>query len=190
MKGISTEEQLRLKTEFEDCLSCINRDKTDTLLGWLNEHHFFEVPASCNYHNNFRYGLLKHSIDVYHEGLKIYYDTVSKTGNEDYIFKDSIAVACLLHDICKWNVYYISPYDNAIKKNVKAYSEGHGLKSIRILEKIGYPLTEQEKLAIWWHMGQKYEPSYKCYTKEYELSTTDPLCNLVRNADRAAAGKA
>lgn len=142
----------------------IHRDGADKLLDFLeNKSDFFTAPASTRYHNAFVGGLLRHSLNVYH-CLKAYMER-ERVQNE-YGLKatdESIAIAALLHDVCKVNFYRMS-YRNA--KNDKTgqwekvpYFEindtlpyGHGEKSVYMIS--GYMrLTREEALAIRWHMG-------------------------------------
>lgn len=178
----------QMRANFDGLLKRINRTNTDKLLDWLDKHHFYAVPASIRFHNAFKHGLLKHSLEVCNEGLAIYHEySVKQPDRVKDFSKESVAVCCLLHDICKWNNYYISPKDATIKCNYKAKNQGHGLKSVRILEEIGYPLSDQEKLAIQWHMGKDHEPSYKDDPAGFNKSLNDELSRLIRRADHDAS---
>ena len=160
----------QMRANFDGLLKYINRAHTKELLEWLEQNNFYQLPASARHHNAFRGGLLKHSLEVCSEGLTIYQDKTKESPEiAQVLSKERVAVCCLLHDICK------TSKDN-----------GHGLRSVQILEDIGYPLSEQEKMAIWWHMG-KYEPSYEVYIRKFEESQNDILCNVIRNADHNAA---
>ncbi len=142
----------------------IHREGSDKLLDFLeNKSDFFTAPASTRYHNAFVGGLLRHSLNVYH-CLKAY--MARERVQNEYGLKasdESIAIAALLHDVCKVNFYRMS-YRNV--KNEKTgqwekapYFEindtlpyGHGEKSVYMIS--GYMrLTREEALAIRWHMG-------------------------------------
>ena len=142
----------------------IHRDGADKLLDFLeNKSDFFTAPASTRYHNAFEGGLLRHSLNVYH-CLKAYMERERvKTEYKLTASDESIAIAALLHDVCKVNFYRVS-YRNA--KNDKTgqwekvpYYEindtlpyGHGEKSVYMIS--GFiRLTRDEALAIRWHMG-------------------------------------
>ena len=173
-----------MKNNYVKLLRCINREHTNELLEWLECHNFFTVPASKVNHNNFKGGLLKHSLEVCNEALALHHELeLQKAEEASAISKESLVIASLLHDVCKWNVFYISPNDGHVRRNNKAAQEGHGLKSVRIIEETGFRLSEDEKLAIWWHMGKAHEPSYAGHEKQYEESLSNPLCNLIRKAD-------
>ena len=57
----------------------------------------------------------------------------------------------LLHDVCKINYYEYIPQQNKFKVN-ESVPLGHGEKSVIIIQDY-IKLTEEEKLAIRWHMG-------------------------------------
>ncbi len=173
-----------MKTNFENILKKINRPHTDELLAWLETHNFYTAPASYNHHNNYKHGLLKHSLEVCNEALYLRSEAIrSNPEIAGRLPKESVAVAALLHDICKWNVFFLSPYTGKVKCNKTSIAEGHGRKSLSILGEVGYPLTEDEMMAIWWHMGKDYEPSYKDCPDEYERSCNSELAVLIRKAD-------
>jgi len=135
------------------------RAGAENLLEWLRSTDFFTAPASTRFHGAFDGGLVAHSLHVY-ENLE-WQDPVSR------------AIVALLHDVNKANFY--KPKWN----NKKVYSSqgskrdgggsfdwvqekgyeiddqlpyGHGEKSVYLIRKfIG--LTDEEALAIRWHMG-------------------------------------
>lgn len=155
-------------TDKEEFISIFNekihREGADKLLDFLeNKSDFFTCPASTRYHNAFEGGLLRHSLNVYH--CLVAYMQRDRVKNEYglKISDESIAIAALLHDICKVNFYRTS-YRNA--KNEKTgqwekvpYYEihdtlpyGHGEKSVYMVS--GFMrLTRDEAMAIRWHMG-------------------------------------
>lgn len=141
----------------------IKRDGADKLLDFLeNKSDFFTAPASTRYHNAFEGGLLRHSLNVY-KCLCAYMER--DRVRQEYRLEasdESIAIAALLHDICKVNFYRIS-FRNAKNKEgiwerVPYYEVhdtlpyGHGEKSVYMIS--GFMrLTRDEAMAIRWHMG-------------------------------------
>lgn len=142
----------------------IHREGADKLLDFLeNKSDFFTCPASTRYHGAYEGGLLRHSLNVYH--CMTAYMERSRV-KEEYgltATDESIAIAALLHDLCKVNFYRTS-FRNA--KNEKTgqwekvpYYEihdtlpyGHGEKSVYMIS--GFMrLTREEAMAIRWHMG-------------------------------------
>lgn len=142
----------------------IKRDGADSFLEWLSgdKSDFFTAPASTRYHNNCHGGLVSHSLNVY-DCLCDYMSRESIKKAIGYEISDeSIAIAALLHDVCKVNFYKEST------RNVKdetgtwikvPYYEiddklpyGHGEKSVYVIG--GFMrLTREEAFAIRYHMG-------------------------------------
>lgn len=142
----------------------IKRPGADKLLTWLcsDSSDFFIAPSSTRYHGSYEGGLVEHSLNVY-ECLKDYLSRprTKELYGMDYS-EESIAIAALLHDICKVNFYGVD-YRNA--KNAQGVWEkvpyytvhdelpyGHGEKSVYIVS--GFMrLTREEAFAIRYHMG-------------------------------------
>lgn len=144
--------------------SKIKREGADKLLAFLTSEScdFFTAPASTRYHGNFEGGLLQHSLNVY----DCLCDILARPRMRDTYgisySEESIAIAALMHDLCKINFYKTS-YRNV--KNAEGRWEsvpyytiedslpyGHGEKSVYIIS--GYMrLTRDEAFAIRYHMG-------------------------------------
>ena len=142
----------------------IHREGADKLLEYLDSpaSDFFTAPASTRYHGSREGGLCEHSINVY-KCLKNYLARPEVQAEYGLSYdEETIAIAALLHDICKVNCYKVS------QRNVKGpdgkwqsvpYYEfddqllyGHGEKSVYIAS--GYMrLTREEAFAIRYHMG-------------------------------------
>ena len=142
----------------------VKREGADKLLAYLSSDacDFFTAPASTRFHGNYEGGLCEHSLNVY----DCLCDIMSRPRiKEQYgisYSEESIAIAALLHDICKTNFYKVS-FRNA--KNAEGKWEsvpfytiednlpyGHGEKSVYIAS--GYMrLTRDEAFAIRYHMG-------------------------------------
>lgn len=142
----------------------IHREGADALLDYLeNKSDFFTCPASAKYHGAYEGGLCDHSLNVYHclvdylarERVRELYGI--ETGPE------SVAIAALLHDLCKIGCYKVSTRNvkndaTGVWAKVPFYQYddplpyGHGEKSVYIIS--GFmKLTRQEAMAIRWHMG-------------------------------------
>lgn len=141
----------------------VKREGADKLLSYLtNSCDFFTAPASTRFHGNYEGGLCEHSLNVY----DCLCDILSRPRiKEQYGISysdESIAIAALLHDICKTDFYKVS-FRNA--KNAEGKWEsvpyytiednlpyGHGEKSVYIAS--GFMrLTRDEAFAIRYHMG-------------------------------------
>ena len=144
--------------------SKITREGADKLLAYLTSDScdFFKAPASTRYHGNYEGGLCEHSLNVYDCLCDILArPRVRETYGISYS-DESVAIAALLHDLCKVNFYKTS-FRNV--KNEEGRWEsmpyytiedtlpyGHGEKSVYIAS--GYMrLTRDEAFAIRYHMG-------------------------------------
>lgn len=141
----------------------IRREGAEKLLDFLvSKCDFFTAPASTRYHNCFEGGLAQHSLNVYH-CLKAYLER--ERVRELYKLScdgESIAIAALLHDICKVDTYVRDfrnvKNDQGVWEKIPTYRTedrlpyGHGEKSVYMIS--GFMrLTREEAMAIRWHMG-------------------------------------
>ncbi len=144
--------------------SKIKREGADRLLAFLcsDASDFFTAPASTRYHGNYEGGLLEHSLNVYDCLSDIMKRPRIKEQYGIEYSEESIAIAALLHDVCKINFYNVA-FRNAKNEQGKWESVpyytiddslpyGHGEKSVYIVS--GYMrLTRDEAFAIRYHMG-------------------------------------
>ena len=142
----------------------IQREGSDKLLEYLTSKSsdFFTAPASTRFHGAYEGGLAEHSLNVY-DCLVDYLsrERVRSTYGLDYT-AETIAIAALLHDLCKINCYKAGTRnvkdDNGVWHTVPTYEfddklpYGHGEKSVYIIT--GFmKLTREEAFAIRYHMG-------------------------------------
>ena len=141
----------------------ITREGSDKLLDFLlNGSDFFTAPASTRYHGAHEGGLVEHSLNVY-DCLKDMMDRprMKEVYGIEYP-EESIAIAALLHDVCKVNFYKTS-YRNVKDETGRWQSVpyytiedtlpyGHGEKSAYIVSAY-MRLTRDEAFAIRYHMG-------------------------------------
>ena len=157
----------------------ITREGADKLLDWLESADFFTAPASTRYHGAEEGGLLSHSLGVY----DCLVSHLERRGEREKFSEETIAIAALLHDICKVNFYKIG-YRNVkenggwVRKEVYEIDEkfpcGHGEKSVIILQNF-MRLTTDEILAIRAHMGG-FDTSVK--GGDYMISRIFERCEL------------
>lgn len=142
----------------------ITREGADKLLDYLLSpaSDFFTAPASTRYHGSREGGLCEHSLNVFH-CLSAY--LARPEVKEQYGLSydpETVAIAALLHDLCKVNCYKVSQRNvkdaDGRWKSVPYYEfddqlpYGHGEKSVYIIS--GYMrLSREEAFAIRYHMG-------------------------------------
>lgn len=173
----------------------IHRPGAEELLEWMeNETDFFTAPASTKHHLAYPGGLVEHSVNVFTELLPI---TLIKEGPTD----ESVAICGLLHDVCKAN-YYATEFHADRGEGVYGYVVkdsfpfGHGEKSVYLISRF-ISLTDEEALAIRWHMGAWDEAvrggsrglneAMKRYRLVYELHAADMRATHIveANGERA-----
>ena len=174
----------------------IKREGADRLLNFLlsDSSDFFTAPASTRYHGNYEGGLLEHSLNVYDCLCDILRRPRIKEVYGNEYSDESIAIAALLHDICKVNFYNVA-FRNA-KNEVGKWETvpyytiddrlpyGHGEKSVYIIS--GYMrLTRDEAFAIRYHMG--FSADKENYGNVGKAMEMFPLAFFLNCADSEAA---
>lgn len=176
---------------YKELLKKTNRPGIDAVIKWLDESDFKFAPASTKYHNSFKGGLLKHSLDVYYH----MYDFKNLLAFFD-LQEDTIILTSLLHDVCKVDCYNID-YRNSkneegqwIKVPYYTWGEskpyGHGHKSIILLLQLGLQLNDIEIAMIMNHMGFSNTVSDKESNRVSALFSACPQCLVLHYADELA----
>ena len=147
---------LENKNNYIKLLKSTNRYKVEDVIDWLESTDFFEAPASTMYHENYTGGLCEHSLKVYDNMVKL------KQEFKFDIDDEQIIIMALLHDVCKVNTYTKDKKNQKIGQNWVTvdywkrnddYPIGHGQKSIILIQKTGFILTDLEILSIAAHMN-------------------------------------
>lgn len=190
------------KEEFLELLRSTRRDGVEDVIGWLEESGFFTAPASATHHLNTEGGLLQHSLNTCKAALMVWEGMKRlEPGLGKEVDRNNVIVAALLHDVCKTDIYSrtVKKRKNAVgiwedcegyKVSYKNFPMGHGEKSVVFLLCNGLEMTDDEMLAIRWHMGawginmNSYEDQ-RCYDTSRQLY---PLVSIVQVADSLAAG--
>ena len=189
------------KEEFIELLRSTGRNGVDDTIESLDEMGFFTAPASAGHHLNTEGGLVLHSLNTCRaalavwEGMKILEPSIAGE-----VERDSVIIASLLHDVCKADIYVrsVKKRKNAIgqwedcegyKISYKNFPMGHGEKSVILLLCSGLEMSDDEMLAIRWHMGawginmNSYEDQ-RCFDTSKKLY---PLVSIIQAADNLAA---
>ena len=189
------------KEEFLELLRSTKRDGIEDVITDLEELGFFTAPASAGHHLNVEGGLVLHSINTCKAALAIWEGlNPLEPSLATEVKRDSIIIASLLHDVCKSDIYKrsVKKRKNALgqwedcegyKVSYKDFPMGHGEKSVILLLCSGLDLSDDEMLAIRWHMGawginmNSYEDE-RCYDTARALY---PLVSIIQTADGLAA---
>ncbi len=159
---------------------------------FLTESDFFRAPASGGQDKHLceAGGLAQHSWNVYHALKGIAAKYAPEAG------QDSVIICGLLHDLCKVN-FYKSDFRNV--KNERGQWErvpyysiddqdplGHGEKSVITIQRF-FPLTEDEALAVRWHMGAWDAANYGQQQALNKAISKSRLLRALMLADQVAA---
>lgn len=136
-----------VKRSIIDRLKATNRDNIDVAIDYMENNGFFTYH--CHSHHHYVGGLADHAWQTYQIALRIDAERCAKDPNAQKLEEDSIAIATLLHDLC----------------NCSGMRDitGHGKRSARILKEIGLKLTQEEFLAIRFHMSLKNKTTHPLY---------------------------
>lgn len=189
------------KEEFVRLLESTNREGVAELIEDLEELGFFTAPASTKFHLNEEGGLLMHSVNVCKAALSIRRAMIELDDSLlEELPKDSVIIASLLHDTCKADIY--KPTMKKEKNRYGMWVEvpgydvdysnfplGHGEKSVIVLLRLGFELTDNEIMAIRWHMGAWDLPFQSNDIKANINKAKDicPLLALIQAADGLAS---
>ncbi|GHV83215.1 hypothetical protein AGMMS50212_05550 [Spirochaetia bacterium] len=177
---------------FKKTLSIGDADPIWDLLEHLKtKTDFYTAPASTHFHGAEPGGLVRHSLLVAANGIKL--APVMLSGKIDMYY---LIISCLFHDFCKVNMYEIktrnvknektnkweeAPY-YSIRNDYLSY--GHGIESmLRINEFIKMP--DSWNHAIRWHMGAYDSSTLDKYALKKALSTYKEVL-LLQTADMQA----
>ena len=156
--------------------------RNDKLIKYLENDGFFTAPASTKYHGAYEGGLYDHSKAVTERLLWL-------TDRLDLKWDRTISpfIVGMFHDLCKCDQYAVTGEENGkilYAYNNKLLIKGHGAKSVMILSQF-MSLTEQEMLAIRYHMGPYETEDWE----SYDLAIRKYDTTLWANAADMAASK-
>ncbi|MDR0946224.1 MAG: HD domain-containing protein [Ruminococcus sp.] len=155
-----------IKQEFIEIYNKnIKRAKADDFLKFLCDEKlsdFFTAPASTRFHGSYAGGLCQHSLNVYYCLCDYLSRERTKKLYRMNFTDETVAIAALLHDVCKVNFYKVdyrnAKNDSGVWEKVPYYTiddklpYGHGEKSVYMIS--GFmTLTREEAFAIRYHMG-------------------------------------
>ena len=189
------------KNEFVELLRSTKREGIEEVIEELETLGFFKAPASSKFHLNYEGGLVEHSMNVYNAAVKIRQAMIELDDSlRESLPLDSIIIASLLHDTCKADIYKptikkektrLGTWIDVPGYNVE-YTDfplGHGEKSVIILLQCGLDMSDDEIMAIRWHMNAWDLPFQSNDIKSNYNTAKDicPLLSLIQAADGLAS---
>ncbi|MBQ3959817.1 MAG: HD family phosphohydrolase, partial [Muribaculaceae bacterium] len=194
-------ENMNNKDRFIELLRSTGREGVNEVIDELESLGFFEAPASTRFHLNCEGGLLEHSLNVCDTALAVREVMIAKDESlRDLLPKDSVIIASLLHDTCKADIYkrVMKKRKNAfgVWEDVPGYDVdysnfpmGHGEKSVIVLLCCGLALTDDEMMAIRWHMTA-WDLAFQSPEMKGNLNQAKEICpllTLIQAADGLAS---
>ncbi len=188
------------KQKFIDLLRSTGRTGVDNVIEQLETLGFFTAPASTKFHLDEEGGLLQHSLNVCTVAMTLRSTFITLNPEvETMLPLESVIISALLHDACKADVYKTKKIwsEDVEGKRVKIpsyvvdYSNlplGHGEKSVIFLLRAGLKLTDDEMIAIRWHMDS-WDLPFQSYDLKGNLNAAkakSPLATLIHTADGVA----
>lgn len=189
-----------LKDKFSELLRSTARQGVEEVLAGLEKLGFFSAPASTRFHGCEPGGLVAHSLAVCDQALALREMEIAKRPElAERLPIASVIIAALLHDVCKAEVYKEVEKFRKDKNNqwekYKTYGVdysdlplGHGEKSVIRLLRLGLELTDDEMLAIRWHMqGFDLSDSAEARANYTSACAKAPLVTVIMAADLLAS---
>lgn len=175
-----TEEEAR----FRELIQSVNREGTEGLLLFLRANKFFWAPASVVHNDNTPHGLVRHSLKVYDEAMKLREEFIKEHPEEEKnVPAEGVLVSALLHDVVKCDEYAFDADGNPKKIEPHFLLGGHGSKSLMFVLMTGFHLKGWEMYAIRWHMGSGRIQDEKLKAVCEQAKKDCPLCNIIIQAD-------
>lgn len=173
-----------IQTQIEDLLRSTKREGIEDLIAYLCDNNFYENPSSKNRHHNYRGGLAAHSLGVYRNAMRI----IAK--EQLSLPLDQVIIASILHDVHKCFKFEFKDGKFYEKKSSKIPCRGHGNKGVYLLENlVKFKLTDEERMAIRWHMGSsefewvKDARNFDKLEPEYHKAMHCKLSQVIHRAD-------
>ena len=190
-----------MKEEFKQLLLSTGRKGIEKVVEYLEKAGFYIAPASAGHHLNRDNGLLEHSLHVYHVASRLRTQMLEMRPElSERLKEDSVIIVSLLHDICKTNIYKKAQryrkdangrwetYDG-YETDYSRFPVGHGEKSVIMLLRLGLELTNDEIVAIRWHMSA-WDLAFQSNEQKGNISKAFdhfPLASVLQCADMLAS---
>lgn len=178
------EKLCRNRDEFIEHLLSTQREGVVQLTDWLRTTDFFHAPGSERYHNVHTGGLVKHSLEVF----QLLMEKNVRYGL-GFTLNVMIIVA-LLHDLDKIGRYTINRSKDGVvgwrARRRTVADPPHGFASLLIVKRF-IQLSDEESMAIVWHMGAWHTRSREHFRLLNKACRTYPLVMALISADYEAA---
>ena len=138
-----------IKQAIIDRLRATKRENIEVVIDYMEKHGFFTYH--CHRHHHYYGGLAEHAWQTYQIALRMDAERCANNPNAQTLNEDSIAISALLHDFC----------DCSGMRDVGKHR--HGKRSSDMLKALGFKLSQQEFLAIRFHMSLEDKTTHPLY---------------------------
>lgn len=156
-----------VKLYIRNRLLATGRENIDKVIEYMEENSYFK--KSCHHHHRYTGGLAEHAWQTYQIALYIKNEVIIQDRGSSSLDEDSIAICAILHDLCNC--------DNM--PDIR----GHGRRSAKMLERLGFKLKSDEFLAIRFHMGLHSKRTHPLYDEAKKCN----LLTIIHKADKQSA---
>ena len=161
--------EFNVKQAIIDRLRTTKRENIETVIDYMEKHGFFIYH--CHNHHKYKGGLADHAWQTYQIAQRLDAERCTNNPNVQQLDDDSLAICTLLHDIC----------DCSGMQDVGQHQ--HGKRSSDMLKALGFKLSQQEFLAVRFHMSLKDKTTHPLY----DDAKKSQLRYIVHKADGVSA---
>ena len=158
---------MEIRESIIETLRNTQRENVETVIAYMENHHFFD--RGCHRHHKYDGGLADHAWQTYQLAKLLEEENKRLYPNAPFLDPNSLAICALLHDFCNCSGMH--------------HIKGHGYRSSKMLNELGFHLSQDEFLAIRFHMSLKD----KKYHPLYEAACHCHLRYIVHKADHESA---
>lgn len=158
---------MEIKELIIETLRNTKRENIENVISYMENHHFFD--RGCHHHHKYDGGLADHAWQTYQFAKQLEAENKRRHPNVPLLDSVCLAICALLHDFCNCNGMH--------------HIKGHGYRSAEMLEELGFHLSQDEFLAIRYHMSLKDKKDHPLY----EAACHCHLRFIVHNADGKSA---
>ena len=158
---------MNIKENIINRLRETKRENIENVIAYMEENGFFD--RGCHRHHRYNGGLADHAWQTYQLAMKEEADNKRLHPDVPLLDKDSLAISALLHDFCDCHGMH--------------HIHNHGRRSAKMLKELGFHLTQEEFLAIRFHMSLKNKKNHPLYEKALHCH----LRHIVHTADGKSA---
>ena len=136
-----------IKELIIEILRSTQRENIEAVISYMENHEFFS--RGCHGHHIYDGGLADHAWQTYQLAKQLEAENKRLHPNVPLLDSNSLAISALLHDFCDCKGMH--------------HIKGHGYRSAMMLKEIGFHLSQDEFLAIRFHMSLKDKKDHPLY---------------------------